>query len=458
VTEPALKLVAPASAEPEVEGYEFDDPFQQKIAALTMRDPIFAARTDGLIKPEYFENEFDATLVKIALDHFATYKQVPDLTSWATVIKDAIRAKKVRVTPASMPEFKDRLHNLLTATPVADRELAIVKVAEFARSQAMSAAILKAVELTTKGDYAAIEKVMQAALSVGAQSDSMIYDYWNEIENRTQERKDLLAGVAKPTGITTGLKEIDAILYHNGWGRKELSLMMGAAKAGKSMSLGEFAKNASLAGLNVIYISLEVAAKIIAERTDANVSSTPIKDVKGKPFDVEAKVKALAAAGKLGKLHFTEYASGTFTPGQLRRLLEKQRQQGHIYDLIVVDYADIMAPDRRSDNNIDNLRDIYLQLRAIAFEQNAALLSATQTNREGAKRATPSMTDVAEDFNKIRTADVVIAIASTEAERSAGECRLHFVAHRNGESDFSLTIRQDRSRMQFISKVIGRTH
>src|SRR5690606_12274484 len=120
------------------------------------------------------------------------------------------------------------------------------------------------------------------------------------------------------------------------------------------------------------------------------------------------------------------------------------RADGIIMDLITVDYADIMAAEYRSDNFIENMRSIYIDLRAIAFEFDAALLTATQTNREGAKKATAKMTDVAEDFNKIRTADIVLGINATEDEKRSNEARLTWAASRNSEDGFSLRIRQDR--------------
>jgi replicative DNA helicase len=69
---------------------------------------------------------------------------------------------------------------------------------------------------------------------------------------------------------------------------------------------------------------------------------------------------------------------------------------------------------------------------------------------------TARMTDVAEDFNKIRIADIVISINSSEAEKAAGEARLFFAAVRNGEDGFSLRIKQDRERLKFITKILGR--
>lgn len=453
-----LTLVKPEPIEEVVEteaepGYEFDGGFQDKIAALALRDSVFNSRTEGLIKSDYFENQIDGILVKIALDFYDTYKKPPDKTLWVMVIKDALAKKTIRKD--LIPEIKDRLGKLLS-TSVSDRNYVIDKVAAFARDRAMDNALLKAIELKDRGDYDGIKKVMDAALIVGAAQESSSYNYWDEIDNRTTERIDTLAGIIKPDGITTGYKDLDNYLWHKGWGRKELSIIMGAAKAGKSMSLGDFAKNASLAGHNVLYVTLEVASKIIAQRTDANVAEIAMRSLGDHPHDVKKKIDAMRAKGTVGQMWFEEFPSGTFTPTQLRRLIQRYRAKGIIFDLIAVDYADIMAPDRRHDDIRNEFREIYLMLRAIACEENVAMLSATQTNREGAKAAVAKMTDIAEDFNKVRTADILLSINSTPDERAAGEARLYFAAVRNGESDFSLRIKQNREQMKFITKILGR--
>jgi len=121
-----------------------------------------------------------------------------------------------------------------------------------------------------------------------------------------------------------------------------------------------------------------------------------------------------------------------------------------------VDYADIMAPERHNNETRDGLNQIYLDLRGVAFIYNAAVLTATQTNREGAKSVVAKAKDVAEDFNKVRTADLLLSINSTDAERLAGEARIFFAASRNSEDGFILRISQDRAKMQFMKKVLGK--
>ena len=114
-----------------------------------------------------------------------------------------------------------------------------------------------------------------------------------------------------------------------------------------------------------------------------------------------------------------------------------------------------MAPDHRTDNVIENSKEIYVGLRALAFEFDCAILTATQTNREGYKAQTAKAEHVAEDFNKIRTADLVISINSTEEERIQNVARLYFAASRNQESGFTVRVKQNLKKMTFIESILG---
>jgi replicative DNA helicase len=451
--------VAPAEEAAPEKTYEFDAGFQQKVAALVLRDTIFAQKTDGLIKPEYLTNVHDQAIVAISQEFFKKYKKAPDGTSIRAMFTDALASKKIRKADAQ--ELWDRLRQLLRV-PLGDRDFVADQIAGFARHTAVEQAILDSVGALDKKDFARIEKLMQSAMNVGLHDDGDEYDYWAEIENRTEHRKALAAGTIRPDGITTGIPELDKELHHQGWGRKELSSFLGAAKAGKSMGLGDFGKNAALAGYNVLICSCEVSARIYGDRIDANLADTMMKELKLKPFDVQTKIKNIEATVtkkylKPPVLKIHAFASGQLKPSQLRRLIERYRQRGIIFDLIIVDYADIMQPENYTGEVRHDSCSIWLDLRAIAFEQNAAVLTATQANRDGAKAATAKGTDVAEDYNKTRIADLLISINATDAEKSAGEARLFFAASRNQEGEFTLSIKQDRSRMKFITKVLGKS-
>ena len=448
---PTASVLEEEATEEEKVGYEFDEEFQTKIAAMQLRDTIFASRTDGLVLPAYFENDIDAAIVGIARDYYTTYKKAPEWGVLGTLLKDLIAKKRIRsdLLKGLVPRL-----NELKALDISDRDYVVDQVADFAKNKAIEAAMMASISALEKKDYATIQKRMAEAMIVGANDDLGEYDYWGEIESRTKERHATAAGTFKPDGITTGVPELDDVLYHKGWGRKELSALMGAAKAGKSMALADFGQAASLAGYNVLYCSCEVAAKIIAARTDANVSQVALKLVGAHPEKVKDLVDK--AGGKAGAFQIREFATGSLSCAMLRRILERYRAKGIQFDLIITDYADIMAPDHRRDEERENSKQVWEGLRAIAFEENAAVLTATQSNREGAKSVTAKGLNVAEDYNKVRTADVFITINATDAERSTGEARLYMSEMRNSESGFTLRIRQQRDTMTFISRVLGR--
>lgn len=431
--------------------YDFDLSFQERIATMMVRDTTFALRARDLIEPEYFANEALQALIGITKSHIATYRAAPDLALMPMLIKDAVAAKKIRKDVVS--DISDLLKRIMTnsaATP----EFVIDRVSDFAKHQAVEKAILDSVPLLEKGDFNKISEKMKEALAVGAVSEGDTYDFFAEIENRTQRREDILAGRIVKRGITTGYSAIDALLYHNGWGRKELSCLMGPAKSGKSMSLGDFGKNASMAGYNVLYVSLEVAKEIIAERIDAAMSDTMMKDLHKSPADVQKAIQAIEK--KSGRFILEDRPSGSMKPSHLQRMLEKYRSEGIIFDEVIVDYADIMAAEYRSDDLRETLRTIYIDLRAIAHEYNVAMITATQTNRDGAKSVTAKATDVGDDWNKARTVDILIGINATDAEKRAGEARLYWALSRNTEDGFTVRVKQNRQKMQFIESVIGK--
>jgi replicative DNA helicase len=443
-----LAMVAP---EEEVSHYDFEGDFQQKIVALSLRDTQFAQLTDGLVRPEYFENAAHSALMAVANRYFARYKKAPgDKTVLASVMKDAIRD---RVLPPEIAKLAIAVLPDVFKTDVSDRDFVADKVAEFARHQAISKAILDSVDMVEHRRFDEIGVMMRRAVDTGIKVTGGAYDFALEAKNRTQDRKDRAAGIRPPTGITTGWPVIDDYLYHKGWGRRELSVIMGGPKAGKSMAMIDFGIGAIGHGYRTLYVTLEVAAGIIAERMDANISQRTMMELGTVPHEVEEKVAKFMMKAAPFIIH--EFPTGSMRPSDLRRLIEHYKAQGVTFDLVIVDYADLMAPEKVTENVQENSKSVYVNLRGMAMQEGFAMLTATQTNREGAKKAVATMTDIAEDINKVRIADVLISINKTDDERASGHARLYFAASRNQRSGFTVRVKQDIDRAKFISEVIG---
>lgn len=431
--------------------YSFDEGFQSCVVALALRDVDFCIRTDGLIRPEYFTSEIEGSLFAIWQDYFQMYRRLPASPG---VVKEVLTKGIVesRIRKDMIPDVKGKLAELL-ALDIDDRDFIIDKVSEFAKHQALSDAILRSVDLIEKKEFDEVEDIVRKANEVGCDDTLGAYDYVGESLGRKTYRDDLAAGRIVYSGIPTGIGPMDALLYHRGWGRKELSLIMGGAKSGKTTMLIDAARAACLLGFNVLYVTLEVASKIVAERLDASISEIPFAEIAVRSEEAFDTVNAAMKSGGIFKLH--EYPSGSMNPQDLNRLISRYKSMSVKFDLVVVDYADLMVPTRYMDDSIENSKRIYIDLRGIAQEHDLAMLSATQTNREGMKSAIAKMTDVSDDINKVRTCDLLISINATAEEVTNGIRRLYFAASRNQAADVTIKIQTALERGKFVAKILS---
>lgn len=440
---------------PSLKKYTFDEDFQRKVTACCILDTAFNNRTDGLIKPEYFENEVEGMLVRLVQSFYNKWKKVPNQKLLTQLIKVKEDAKVVK--PALAEEMRQLLPDII-GEDISDAEYIAEEIAKFAKHCEIESAFLNSLDLLDKGEFDKIEKRCTDAFKVGIKNEVSNYDVFGEDEikqrekDKDEKRLGIVSGKSKDV-ISTGFPSLDGRLYHNGWGKGEFYSMMGAPKSGKSISLAFFAKNAAIKGNNVLFVTLEVSKKIASERIESSVTGVLMKELINKT--VEVREKMLEVAKTSGKLIIEEHPNGVWTPRDLKACIQKYKSNGIVFDMIVIDYADIMAPSVRTDNAIENSKSVYLELREIAQVEYAVVLSAMQTNRDGAKSAVARAEHAAEDFNRIRIPDLVISINATDDEKKDGVARLFFAASRNQESGFTVLIEQKIEAMVFIKKIIG---
>jgi replicative DNA helicase len=437
----------------------FDDAFQEQLAAHYLRDDVFVQSVGSLVEPDYFENETLAALVAVQKEYLNRYGACCTLKTFVQVLQRYITAKRVKI--ADMNEAK-RLLGIIHKDPLKDRQFVIDTIAEFARKQALANATMVVVDALDKDDASAINKalvVMEEAKGVGAADTRQAMDFAASRQDRQNKRAQRAAGSYTNGGITTGSPELDAKLTpHRGWGRRELSILMAPPKGGKTAGMIQFAKAAAEAGKNVFYASCEVSEEIIGDRLDANISAVPLKELEKRQGDVDSAVEKWERTQGLGKLIVQAFPIRTLKVSELRRVLKKYEAQGINFDLIVVDYLGILKPEQHYNEKRHGLAEIGQDLRAVADDFNAAVLTAYQTNREGTKKAQRNVsdgTDAADDYEVVRTADALITINADEDMRANGEVLLYFSEMRNAESGIRLRFGQDLASARFIMDFRG---
>jgi archaellum biogenesis ATPase FlaH len=294
----------------------------------------------------------------------------------------------------------------------------------FTRHKGLERAILESADLLEKGEYGPVEEKIKAAVQVGLQRD-MGTDYFEDPRARLARIKD------KNGQISTGWKSIDDKLY-GGFNRGELNIWAGGSGAGKSLFLANLGVNYALAGLNVLYLTLELSEDLVCMRIDAMTTGIPTREIFKSIDDVEMKVKMIGK--KSGNLQVKYMPSGK-TANDIRAYMkEYEIKMGHRIDVLLVDYMDLIMPlsKRISAENLF-VKDKYVseELRNLAVEKNCVFVTAAQLNRGAVEEVEFDHSHISGGLSKIQTADNVFGIFTSRAMRERGRYQIQLMKTRS---------------------------
>ena len=294
----------------------------------------------------------------------------------------------------------------------------------FSKHKALEAAILKSADLLENGDYGQCEDLVKKAVQIGLQKD-LGTDYWRDPRAR-------LEGIKSTNGqVSTGWPAMDKKLF-GGFNRGELNIFAGGSGAGKSLFLANIGVNMAEKGLNVIYLTLELAESLVSMRLDSMTTGIPSRDVFKSIDDVEMKVKMIGK--KSGKFQVKYMPSGKTANDVRSYIKEYEIKTGTKVDCLLIDYLDLLMP-ASTKVSAENLfiKDKYVseELRNLAMELNTVFVTAAQLNRGAVEEIEFDHSHISGGLSKIQTADNVFGIFTSRAMRERGRYQLQLMKTRN---------------------------
>ena len=223
---------------------------------------------------------------------------------------------------------------------------------------------------------------------------------------------------------------------------------------GKSAMMCAISANVIRQGKNVLYISMEMSEDRVAERIDANLMNDTVYNVRNMNYK-----SYIASANKLkekayGRLIIREFPTSAAGVTQFKVLLKdlKTKKQ-FVPDLVVVDYMNICCSSRLKQgqtNSYGYIKAISEELRGLAVEYNVALLTATQTNRNGFNNSDVELTDISESIGSTHVMDMIFALIRTEALDDMGQIEIKQLKNRYSDPAKEPTIQLgfDRQKMK----------
>ena len=294
----------------------------------------------------------------------------------------------------------------------------------FCRHKAIERAIVNSADLLEEGKYGEVETTIKEAVQIGL-ARSLGTDYFHDPRKRLEVLKD------NNGQITTGWKDLDDKLY-GGINRGEVTIFAGGSGSGKSLFMQNMSLNWAEAGMNVVYLTLELSEELSAMRIDAMATDKSTRRIFKELDDVELKVKTIGK--KSGMLRIKYMSSGSSINDVRAYLKELQIVTGKTVDCICIDYLDLLMPATKKVNPGDLfIKDKYVteEIRNFAMESQSVVVTASQLNRAAVEQVEFDHSHIAGGISKIQTADNVIGIFTTNAMRERGEYQLQLLKTRS---------------------------
>ena len=321
---------------------------------------------------------------------------------------------------------------------------------KFCKDRAVHNAVLDGIRILDKKDTKrtpeAIPSILADALAVSF-DQHIGHDYIDDADRRFKWYH------TKETKYQFDLDYMNRITK-GGVPSKTLNIALAGTGVGKSLFMCHCASAYLAQGLNVLYITLEMAEERIAERIDANLLDVTMDDLHTMPKDLyENKMEKLRKKTG-GKLIIKEYPTAAAHSGHFRALFnELALKKSFKADVVFIDYLNICASSRFKGGNIGSyfyIKAIAEELRGLAVEFNVPLFSATQTTRTGFMSTDIGLEDTAESFGLPATADFMFAIISNEDLEALGQLKIKQLKNRYNDPGInrSFIIGVDRPKMR----------
>lgn len=381
----------------------------------------------------WFKTENTGLVLKLVLNYYKKYNSIPN-----SQIIQALVKKYIEKVPDGAVKLSDVQ---LLLTEISNLEMNLPEdvlnsnLKEFIRRNAFYNSLYDNAELLDR-DPASYQKVVDKCLEnfdrvqkITFNDTDLGLNYFDE-----QAMKDHWDYIRNPEAkIKTGWDSLDD--YTNGGFLKDgkmLALFMAQAGLGKSVFLSNLAVNFLKQNLSVVVISLEMSENVYATRFDAHISKKNINKLHENEETAIERIKEFYTEHPKANLYIKEYPPRSIRPSDIQIYLENLKNAGKHFDVIIIDYLNLVLAQQNSDNMFKDGLAVSEKLRALSYIFKCPVISAVQSNTEGMNSETIGMENISESRGIAHTADFIAALYQLDDDRENGLINMRLLKNRLG--------------------------
>lgn len=395
-------------------------------------DSVYLSSIIDHLETRFFKNKDIQSIISIIIKFFKDRGVVPTQTE----------IKAYLTTDELKNSFKKVVSLLVDMDKKFDKAELTDNTELFLKEKAVYHALLDAAEKLDSKQLNTAELLTKIEKAVGVNlSQHMGLELFSEIDLFI---KDLHS---EEPHIRTGWKWLDNKLgggfLENG---RSLYVFAGETNVGKSIFLGNIATNIAMTGKTVLLISLEMSEMMYARRLSSSITSIPLSHLKSESDNLRQLITQIAE-GKKSKIIIKEFPPSTLTPHQLKSYVKKLIQRGIRPDAIVLDYLNLLHSPI-GNNSYERILYSAQQVRALSYELNCPIISATQLNRSGYNIDNPGLETISESIGLATTSDAIISIWQKEEDKELGIINIGMSKNRFGPNFGSIALKIDYNTLQ----------
>lgn len=405
----------------------------------------YSRKVIPFIKQEYFSDVAEKVVFTIIDDYVKKYNNFPSQEALAIELTNS-----EGMNESTFISSKDIIQNM-KPDEMTSLDWLLDSTEKFCQEKALYNAIMKSIEIIddkkSVNSKGAIPQILSDALAVSF--DTHIgHDFLEDFSSRYEFYHAVESRIAFDI-------EYFNLITKGGLPKKTLNILLAGTGVGKSLFMCHMAAANLMAGLNVLYITMEMAEERIAERIEANLLDITVDDLKNLPKEMHERKLLRIKSKSTGKLIIKEYPTACAGSANFRHLINDLRiKKNFIPDIVYIDYLNICISSRiKAGANVNSytvIKSIAEELRGLAVEFNVPVVSATQTTRSGFSNSDVGLEDTSESFGLPATADFMVALITSEELAEMNQIMVKQLKNRYGDPNFNkrFVVGVDRSKMK----------
>jgi len=391
-------------------------------------DKTYLSSISDYVKPSIFKNKDIKAVIGIILDFFKKNGNLPTNTEIKVYLTD----------DALKQSFKAVLTKLVDIDKKFDKEELYKNTETFLKERHVFNTLLQAAEhldsknLDTHKLLAKIEHAVNIDLSTNYGTNLLI-DIDNFLTELNRDEPVI------PTGWKWMDNKLDGGFLEKG---RALYLFMGETNVGKSIFLGNIATNIALQGKKVLLLTFEMSEVMYSKRLASSITKIPMSDLRKDQQTLKQLLVETREQKKNSAILIKEFPPSTVSPGQVSAFIKKLIQSGFQPDAIVLDYLNLLNSPH-GINSYERVKYIAEKVRAMSYEFNCPIISATQVNRSGFNVDQPGLETISESTGLAATADAIFTIWQKDEDKEMGIVNLGCVKNRFGPNFGNTVLRVD---------------